>query len=82
MPFTPSWLILEPLGLHRFREGPERLSLGPQTHHLANGRLLGLLQRQLAVLTATIAKRYDAAEGRWGMALDSLRLINLSQIIS
>ena len=47
---------LEALGLHRLGDGPQRLSLSPQSRHLADGRLLGLVRRELAVLTAAIAR--------------------------
>ena len=34
----------------------------PQSHHLADGCLLALMRRKLAMLAATIAERHDAAE--------------------
>jgi DNA invertase Pin-like site-specific DNA recombinase len=37
------------LGLHRLRDGPQRLSLSPQSNHLADGRLLGLVRRHDAL---------------------------------
>jgi DNA invertase Pin-like site-specific DNA recombinase len=53
---------LEALGLHRLGDGPQRLSLSPQSRHLTDSRLLGLVWRELAMLTATIAERHDAPD--------------------
>ena len=48
---------LEAFSPHLLRYCPERLSLSMQGEHLADGRLLALMRRQFAMLTAAIAKR-------------------------
>jgi hypothetical protein len=53
---------LEALGAHRLGDGPQRLSLSPQSYHLAYCRVFAFMQRQLALLTPMIAKRNNAAE--------------------
>jgi hypothetical protein len=67
---------LEALDPHRLGDGPQRLSLSPQGRHLTDGRLLGLVRRELAVLAATIAERDDSPEIAAPRFLVSLDLCN------